>query len=332
MELLVALAAIAILTTVVLLALNPRRQLAQGRNVQRRADLSAVLAAAHQYVRANRGAAVPGVDASLRMLGTDTSGCAMSCGAGAVQTFDVQPGASADAHLDQAAPSTPHGGEARIQVYPWAPAYTKRSLIRFDISNIPPNATITSAQLFLFEAGTYGTTRTISAHRITRSWTEAGATWQRTDGTTPWSTPGGDFVSAPTATTTISWDGVLSWHAWDVTSDVAAFVGGTQTNSGWLLKDTTEDSSQAYWFFESREGTNRPYLRVQYTEDGGEPTAASCLDLQGALTPRYAGAIPLDPLSGTSGKTQYAIKRSAEGRYTVKACNPELGEQLTLTQ
>lgn len=334
LETLVALSVVAVLLAGVILAVNPGRQGAQARNTQRRADVAGIAFAIKYRAAQNQAQLSPGIDTTLRMLGTDATGCNVSCGAGSAQTFDVQLAATADTYLDEAAPTTPKGGEARIQVYPWEPNWTKRSLIRFDLSSIPAGVTVTSATLNLFEAGTFGATRTIGAHRVTRDWTEAAATWMRADAATNWSTPGGDFVSSPTTTTTLSWDGVLGWFQWDLASDVQAFVAGSSTNNGWLLKDTVEDGSQAYWFFESREGTpgNRPYLRVQYTLDGGVPTAASCLDLRADLSPRYLTAVPEDPRYGTAGKTQYAVRREDGNRLHVRACRLELNERIETTQ
>ncbi len=49
--------------------------------------------------------------------------------------------------------------------------------------------------------------------------------------------------------------------------------------------------------------------------------ATSCLDLSGAtLLGKYLKSIPIDPLAGTAGKTNYAVSMDANGLVTVKAC------------
>jgi len=55
-------------------------------------------------------------------------------------------------------------------------------------------------------------------------------------------------------------------------------------------------------------------------------TASSCLNLETELVDEYLGSIPVDPKTGTDSNTDYYIKKSANGRITVGACDPELGE------
>ncbi|MEK7083740.1 MAG: DNRLRE domain-containing protein [Patescibacteria group bacterium] len=120
-------------------------------------------------------------------------------------------------------------------------------------SSIPFNPAILSPRLNLKESGTYGTPRTIAVHSITQKWTEQGVTW---------GTIANDFIPQPTATTTLSWDGILGWNSWDVTNDVVQMTNNTFPNYGWMMKDTVEDRSQRYWFFHSRESGSAPELRV----------------------------------------------------------------------
>jgi len=54
-ELLVVIGILAILLTIVLIAINPARQFAQSNNTRRRSDINAMLNAIHQYSVDNRG-------------------------------------------------------------------------------------------------------------------------------------------------------------------------------------------------------------------------------------------------------------------------------------
>ncbi len=78
-ELLLVLAIIAALAVIVIIAINPFRQLAQSRNASRSSDVNTILNAVNQYVLDN-GTVPSGISDSLRMIGTATSGCAVSCG------------------------------------------------------------------------------------------------------------------------------------------------------------------------------------------------------------------------------------------------------------
>lgn len=168
--------------------------------------------------------------------------------------------ASADSKLVENASSTNYGTDTYFETYPWTGASaTRRGLVAFDLSSIPSGSTITSATLKLMTTSTYGNTRTIAAHRATSSWTE---------GTVTWSNFAAAFNGTATATASVSWSGSHAVRTFDVTTDVAAFVAGTSSNYGWLIKDNGEDNSQAYWGFGTKEnGTsaNRPVLTVVYT-------------------------------------------------------------------
>lgn len=60
-ELLVVIGILAVLLSIVLIAINPARQFAQANDTQRRSDVTAVLNAVHQYAADNNGALPTGV-------------------------------------------------------------------------------------------------------------------------------------------------------------------------------------------------------------------------------------------------------------------------------
>jgi hypothetical protein len=123
---------------------------------------------------------------------------------------------------------------------------TGGSLVQFSLTAIPSGSVITSATLQLYmTAAPTGASRTYDTHRVTRSWSETQATWDRAATGTNWTTPGGDFVGTPTASTTT---GTVSgvWLSWDVTADVSAWYNGTASNYGVLIKDNTESSATNY--------------------------------------------------------------------------------------
>lgn len=84
LEILLVVAAIAILAGIVIVAINPGKQLGDTRNVQRRSDVNTILNAVYQFSIDNNGSipsAVDDVAASYQVLGTATIGCDTTCSA-----------------------------------------------------------------------------------------------------------------------------------------------------------------------------------------------------------------------------------------------------------
>ena len=76
MELLIVIGIIAILAAIVIIAINPARQLAQARNSQRWSNVNTILNAVHQYAVDNQGtlpAAITAVCPATQSIGTDAA-------------------------------------------------------------------------------------------------------------------------------------------------------------------------------------------------------------------------------------------------------------------
>ena len=50
------------------------------------------------------------------------------------------------------------------------------------------------------------------------------------------------------------------------------------------------------------------------------------------LVDAYISAVPIDPKTGAAADTRYYIKKSANGRITVGACDPELSATISVTR
>lgn len=82
LEILLVVAAIGILAGIVIIAINPGKQLGDTRNAQRRTDVNTIINAVYQYSIDNSGSLPSGIDsvtASSQVLGTSTSGCDTTC-------------------------------------------------------------------------------------------------------------------------------------------------------------------------------------------------------------------------------------------------------------
>ena len=162
-----------------------------------------------------------------------------------------------------------------IQVY--GTTGRQRSIVQFDLSSIPSDATIDTATLRLKTGSCVKgscTGRTVWAYRLTQSWTETGSTWNTYDGSNNWGAAGGDYTTSGGGSSTVPSMG--SWQQWDVQTIVQAWVDGTSTNYGFLLRDSNESySTNTAWTYSSREGASDPQLYISYTYTPHVATATS---------------------------------------------------------
>ena len=172
----------------------------------------------------------------------------------------------------------------------------RRALIRFDLSAIPPGSTITAASVQLRLSRSRPGTHPASLHRVLAPWGEGAsdaadpegmgappqpgdATWiHRFFDTQFWTTPGGDFVGTPSATTSIpNQNGFYTWTGQGIVTDVQYWLDEPTANHGWILRGN-ETQDQSAKRFDSRENptaANRPQLIVTFTPPTG--FGACCL-------------------------------------------------------
>src|SRR3989454_658745 len=178
----------------------------------------------------------------------------------------LQP-STGDSQLSLGAATTNFGTATTIQVASQSGSQNKRILVKFDLSSIPANATINSANLTLFMTTAPSNNRTYNAHRMTRDWTESQVTWNIAQTGTNSTTAGGDYNGTATTSTTTATTNNVSL-TWNIQADVQAWVNGT-SNYGTLIKDGTESSATArtatFASEENATSANRPQLVIDYT-------------------------------------------------------------------
>jgi hypothetical protein len=168
------------------------------------------------------------------------------------------------------------------------PTPLRRGLIEFDFSSIPAGSVINSVSLSL----TLITTRTtaaqsITVHRVTNSWIAGtvapgggnggaamlgDATWLHRSSPTLWNAPGGDFVSAPSATTSVSTLGLYTWSSAQLLTDVQQWFAGTTNNFGWLLLGNESLGQSVKEFASMDNSSGVPALVIDFTAPIPEPS------------------------------------------------------------
>jgi hypothetical protein len=172
------------------------------------------------------------------------------------------------------------------------------ALLRFDLTSIPANASVTQATLQLYAEGWSGSDATIGAYTILRDTDIDHATWNQAAPANPWAVPGCNSPLSdryPLAESSITTSGVRKWYTFDLHDIVQQWLVHDLTNNGVLLR--AEYGTSSIYFSSSQSGVEsfRPKLIIAYrTSDA--PTPAPTW----TRTPRpTAGATPTATLDGT---------------------------------
>jgi hypothetical protein len=169
----------------------------------------------------------------------------------------------------------------------------RRTVIAFDLTSIPANATITAASLSLTvsKIGPAPAPGNISLFRLLKDWNEGpsvgggtgGAqgppsqtgdvTWLHTFyNTNFWTTPGGDFSSTVSATTNVPGLGTFTWSGSGVIADVQSWVSSPGSNFGWIVIGDEVNAASAAQLRSRENATNPPRLNITYTVSSSTPT------------------------------------------------------------
>lgn len=239
-------------------------------------------------------ALLPLASASARPLGT-------------VVTLRPDDTSGKDTWLSQDGPTANDGAGSTMDAIKTGGSTFRRILVEFDLSSIPVDAVIVSADLELTARISY-TGVDVGVYRITAPWLEDQATWNIASTGNPWSSAGGDYQSG--AVTVVNPGSVTdgSLVVFDVTSLVQSWVDGSVSNYGFLLKLTDEAASapdRGLPSHSSGASTSgyRPALVVDYVVPSSTPTATSTNTPVPSNTPGGPTDTPTPTLMPTSTGT-----------------------------
>jgi hypothetical protein len=156
----------------------------------------------------------------------------------------------ADTTARQGSPATTGGALTALTVST-AAAANQRIYLRFDLAQchplIPTTATIRLATIRLFSTALPAACRTVDLFRSSAAWTEAALTWNNQPFGTTLNNPATGSrtdsfnVGTPAGCENLTNNAYTTGAT--VTADVAAYVAGTATNFGWMLRDDVEGSA-----------------------------------------------------------------------------------------
>ena len=200
-----------------------------------------------------------------------------------VQAVTVALSPDKDNTIYQESPTFSNGGGNFIFAGTRNGGAPRRSLLSFDVASaVPAGATINSAVLRLTLSNPRSTGASdINLHRLTADWGEgttlaprgegAGAassagdaTWASSfQGTSSWTTAGGDFLGGASATTSVNANGPYEWSG--LASDAQTWLDNSAQNFGWILVGDESTSPNAKRFHSSENTSGQPLLTIDYT-------------------------------------------------------------------
>ena len=198
-------------------------------------------------------------------------------------TTTLQPDSGGfDAWMKNDASTENHGSDTFMHLADIAASASRnyRPIIKFDVSSIDSDDTVTSVTFSLYEysAGDDGspTSWATNLQRVRRDWEEGGVTWDNWKAGNAWTTGGAtdttnDIHSTVSAALTL--DGTaanafVDWIGSTLDTDVQKFVDGGYSNYGWRVAAPTAESAGAENSFRSSDyatAADRPKLVVVHT-------------------------------------------------------------------
>ncbi len=179
-----------------------------------------------------------------------------------------------DALVDQSKPTQTHGGGTSMTAESLS-SKNQRSYVRFDLTScapaIPTSATVRTAIVRLFATAVPATCRTDDIFRVTATWSDAAITWNNQPFGTTVNNPSSGSATAQMSVGTLCLTNLAAGYVtgWNVTTDVAAFVAGSATNNGWMIRDDAENAAVAatatYSTHEAASAPHAPQLVIDYT-------------------------------------------------------------------
>lgn len=289
LEVLLVVGAIGILAGIVVLAINPARQLAKLRNSTRTSNTRTILDAISQHSLDNGGLLLNQISTTnYQVLGTSATGCNMQCG-----TTGATGSSTTNIALNKPASAS--------SSYPLA-------------STTPAKANDGIATTFWinhFSSGTNNVWWRVDLGSE-KSINKAGITWYNSAGT--YNCNSLIFQGSNDDNT---YNNILGPINTASSPQNAEYTFNTASYRYWRLFCNQGVNATFLLFREVAlyESVDQPVI-----------TENACLDLSSELVPKYLTDIPFDPKFGGSNKTYYAVKGTGTGRLEVRSCSPELDE------
>lgn len=209
-----------------------------------------------------------------------------------------------DTFIDKYAPATNMEGQSQVAIRPYRDDQGRATLLRFDLSRLPANATVLDAALTLHVNdrsninGIY-----VGAYRMLRPWSVTETTWLSATQTALWAEPGalGAADHLADAADALAIDTVNTWYTFTIPSLVQAWLDNPGQNYGIILQGASGGAVE-YRFSASEAPREdyRPSLTVRYTTLPQPSTATPTVTPTRTATPTGPAAATATPTATPS--------------------------------
>lgn len=177
-------------------------------------------------------------------------------------TIQPDPTAGKDAWINYDSPSAIYGGDALLKV---GNSNRYRAFIEFDLSSIPSGAIITTANLYLFQAGYTGVGNfTYKISRVLSAWSESTLNYSNA--------PSYDPTVEAQYTSDITYN---NWKVFNITNLVSKWKDGTYLNYGLVVWHDGDANYVTIVSSDNSSNTLRPKLDITYNMPPTAPTVTS---------------------------------------------------------
>jgi len=177
-----------------------------------------------------------------------------------------------------------------------------RSFMHFNLSEIPPGATIESATLKLW-CSSRTNVPAVNMYKVTNSWSETSITWK-------------DNLGFSTSSV-YQIQTVNGWNSKDITDWVRDWYSNPNSNFGFIMKSFNETHESSSWFNSRENASYKPCLEVNYSGNYELEVNPQILDFVISETSKYINIssntswtvtddrnwISTSPSSGTNNST-----------------------------
>lgn len=214
-----------------------------------------------------------------------------------------------------------------------------RSLIKFDLSSLPANATVTSATLSLWTLlDVSSNDSTVSVYRLKVPFSESQATWNISATGVNWQSPGAsganDRESASIGSSLILANEPLNTEKQIslAPAQIQEFISGAFTNNGFVIKTDAElDDRFNYSSSDATILSQRPKLVIQYTLSNSTPIPSNT-PTSTQIAPGTATSIaPTETATGAPVATNTSLPPTATSTSAPGATNTPVPSTATLS-